>query len=237
MAVNNIPTSVPSAMAGVPIADKGGNITTGWYQLIVALWNRTGQAPTSVKQVLIAASNLLPAWGFLDGASFNNQNPNAVFAGPAMGPPAAPSFRALATADLASLDGQYPGSTDGFLATIGNIGEVISSQVPGLALASGVVTDVTSIALTTGDWDVWANIGFTGSTSAIKAWISTTSATDPGQPNQGAYLQIPAGQGANAMFPVGMITLQLQQPATVYLTAQVTGTPAASGFLVARRRR
>lgn len=107
---------------------------------------------------------------------------------------------------------------------------------------------MTSINLTAGDWDVWANVGTAPAggttTSIIRAWINTASATDPGAPNAGAYVleQQAIGAGLGQVMPVGMtrITVPAGPAQAVYLSAQVTfavPTLGAYGSLQARRAR
>jgi hypothetical protein len=181
-----------------------------------------------------------PEWGLLGGANFPDQLPNTLFAGPASGVSVAPSFRTLVTADLTSVAGAIPGAKTNSDASAGNVGEYIFQQVASgaaVGLTTTDVADVASIALTAGDWDVWALIAFSAlPTSNARAWINSTSATDPGAPNNGAYLSV-GNQTVAA--PVGMERVSLNAPATLYLStvATFTGSLSAFGFLGARRAR
>ncbi len=77
------------------------------------------------------------------------------------------------------------GTTAGGNATTGYVGELISSVIPAasaVALTSTVITNVTSISLTAGDWDVYGNVCvLSGALNLYQclSWISTTSATQP----------------------------------------------------------
>lgn len=141
------------------------------------------------------------------------------------------------------------GTTTNDSAVAGSVGEVISSQVSagaGSALTSTVVADVTSISLTAGDWDVWGNIGFTpavGTTlTRIDGWISTTSATFPPFPNNGALtsMQLAFTVSTGPCLPVGQLRLSLSGTTTVYLTIYsefAVSTATSYGAIFARRRR
>lgn len=198
-------------------------------------------------QVLRAFNSTL-AWVFLDGKSFGSQLQNALFIAP-VGGAGDPTFRVLATADLDSVAGAIPGIGDGSAAVAGNVGETISQSVaPGSAivLTNATIADVTSVPLTPGDWDVWANIGIApgaGATmTSISAWINIGSAVDPGAPNGGAYVTSvpPAAFAAQQVLPVGSMTIETATNITAYLSTNVAfsgGTAGAFGAITARRRR
>jgi hypothetical protein len=128
------------------------------------------------------------------------------------------------------------------------VGEYIFSNItsPGVTLSTGTAADITSISLTPGDWDVWGNIvnGPAGGTTATQliAWISTTSATLPTAPNNGAEILITQAfaAGATQAYPVGQIRLSLAITTSVFLSIQQSFAVAgmtAYGFIGARRRR
>lgn len=146
--------------------------------------------------------------------------------------------------------GQLPGTTTNDNATAGNIGEYVSSSLaPGSAvsLTTNVTANITSISLTAGDWDVWGNVGFVaaGTTTANQygAYISTTSATIPPEPNGGAFSVLQgtfSGGVAQQTIPAGYTRISLAATTTVYLEAYATfsvSTMSAYGFIGARRAR
>ena len=206
-----------------------------------SLWN--GLAIGTTSQVLKVVGGF-PAWGFLDGTSFGSQTKNTIFAAPSA-VAGTPTFRTLASSDLTSVAGAIPGIIGGGTATAGNVGEIVTATVPNgsaVALTSTVAKDVVSITLTPGDWDVWATVGInTTSATLISAWINTTSATDPGAPNRGAYVLSapPAAFTSGQVFPVGMQTVEFGTSLPIYLSTNVTFAGAASAFgsIIARRRR
>ena len=139
------------------------------------------------------------------------------------------------------------GVTDGSNAAPGQIGEVISSVVvsPGVSLGNGVAANITSIALTAGDWDVQGEIWMSTIAPAIVSlvcWISPTSNTSgPQAALNGARFTIGGAAGFinNGAFPLRTARVSLSAPATYYLGATATGgaTNAAFGNIWARRMR
>lgn len=150
--------------------------------------------------------------------------------------------------------GQYPGEPTTGSATAGNVGEFVSSVIPAssaVSLTTSTTTNVTSISLTAGDWDVWGNVGYvpaatTNTTTYISA-INTTSATLPGttQPDKQHFTAYPnAGQviaSGNHVFSTTIQTrLSLSSTTTVFLIGRsdfTVSTQTAYGYIMARRRR
>lgn len=134
-------------------------------------------------------------------------------------------------------------------ASAGQVGQIVESTVlvgSAVSATSGVTLNVTSISLTAGDWDVWANVvtnpnAATTSTRMAGA-ISDTSAAFPTAPAGGAYsINIfSASAGANTAFGFGMTRVSISSTTTYYLVANVTfavNTMGVYGYLGARRRR
>lgn len=131
------------------------------------------------------------------------------------------------------------------------IGEIIVSEVlagSAVSLISGTPSNVTSISLTAGDWDVDGNVAFNANaattSTAYHSTIHTTSATLPTQPNKGAYNLIYSAGGFTAgslcTLPTGTIRYSLSSTTTVYLIAQssfAVNSMAAYGYIRARRVR
>jgi len=212
------------------MVERDGSPTPAWYSYFLSLNNATGGGSA----IIVSGNNFAP------------QAPNTVLIGPASGADAKPGFRRLEPADLISVEGQIPGIPSAVAPPAGAVGEYISNSVTGVALTTGVTANITSFLLTPGDWDLWGNFGTApaggASQTLIKAWISTISATDPGAPNGGAYLErgITSGEIAAQVASVGMAQLSIASGTTVFLSAAVTysgGTMSATAFLGARRRR
>lgn len=145
--------------------------------------------------------------------------------------------------------GQYLGTATNDTATAGNIGELISSEIlagSAVTVLTATPTDITSITLTPGDWDVkanFANVQTGGSTiSAFAAAASMVSVTFPASPNAGAYLAINQAftPSTNQSYPIGTIRTSVSSNTTVYLVGLLTftgGSQKGYGFLGARRVR
>jgi len=185
----------------------------------------------------------LGATGALSGAGFTNY-----FASPpAIGGTAANTgaFTTLSASGLIS-----PSSTVGIKGTAtndsaqaGSIGEYISSAVGAAGITSGTPSNVTSISLTAGDWDVGGSVRFTpaaGATpSSIAAGINTTSATLGGA---GTTTQFVGTMAAAQVQIINTPTfrISLSTTTTVYLVQNSGfsgGTETADGIIRARRIR
>ncbi len=147
-----------------------------------------------------------------------------------------------------SAGGQIPGTRTNDSASAGNCGEYISSTVlvgSAVSLVSGTATNITSISLTAGDWDVSGNIAFVGAAGTTAttgvATINTTSGTAPTIPGAGAYNRVVVSAvNSTIVLPTGSTRISLASTTTVYLigaSAFSGGTSTAYGFIGARRAR
>jgi hypothetical protein len=136
------------------------------------------------------------------------------------------------------------GVTNGSFAAIGSVGELIFSVIStSVSITTGVVSNLTSISLRPGDWDIWGNINYpaNGTTNLgnTAAWISTTSATPP---NNAFYAAMPSvGVSSSAVgFTVPGQPLNVTAPTTVYLSQVAVftlSTQTIVGTIYARCRR
>lgn len=135
------------------------------------------------------------------------------------------------------------GTTTNDNAAAGSVGEFVSSTVSaaGTALTTATATNLTSISLTAGDWDVWGNVFFTNTSAANilqQGWISSTSATAPD-----ASFIAQRSHNVNVFsggFCVPERRFSLSGTTTVYITANVSftgGGVSVCGGIYARRRR
>jgi len=141
------------------------------------------------------------------------------------------------------------GVTDGSDAASGQVGEYISAMVAAVSpvsLTNATPTNITSVALTAGDWDVRGLVVFRASAGTIATyiadWISAVSATVPPRPNDGAMaeLAISFPAGVTQSMPTGTARVSVGAPITVYLSCYTqfsVSTMGAYGFLGARRCR
>jgi hypothetical protein len=140
------------------------------------------------------------------------------------------------------------GFTDGSSAVSGYVGELISSIVPvasSVNMPSNTQTNITSISVPAGDWDIWGNVSIGAETTAfgMYGWTSTVSATIPDASLTSALnLNVSGGlimQG-NSGITVPMRPFQFSTTTTVYLSgiAEFTsGSVTMCGGIYARRRR
>lgn len=137
------------------------------------------------------------------------------------------------------------GTTTNNNAAAGSVGEFISSFKDSsnlTTLTTATVTNITSISLTAGDWDLWANANFTntGTASVFSSAISTVSATLPS-----THLITEATSATFSFTGVFSIPcpcqrLSLSSTTTVYLVVYAgfnTGTVKGFGGIYARRAR
>jgi hypothetical protein len=146
----------------------------------------------------------------------------------------------------ASNTGGIVGTATNNNAAAGQIGEFISSNIPGgsaISLTTNTGANITSISLTAGDWDLEGNVAFGGTTTALslaQGWINTVSATAPTTAAGYAISALPTGAGANANLPTGRLRISIAATTTVYLGTLAlfaSGTCLAYGFIGARRVR
>jgi hypothetical protein len=151
------------------------------------------------------------------------------------------------------------GVTDGSSAAAGNVGEYISSIIPfgsGISLTTGTATQITSVTLSAGDWDLDGEMFFgfpnTRTTTFYVGWLApTNSTTFPGTsvPGDGYdYGQILPGSGATGSTSTEPYTINglhtrvnITSPTTYYLMGYINFSPAGSmtgyGAIRARRTR
>lgn len=140
---------------------------------------------------------------------------------------------------------QLAGTLTNDAASAGNVGENPKTQVPigsPVAIVSTTITNISSLFLAAGDWDLYGEIGLTGTgtVTSVVGCLSTTSATT--DQNQGGDFRLPITQAAGADFvqSLGMRTVSIPVGgATVYLVGQATfsGSKNGFGFIGARRAR
>lgn len=151
-----------------------------------------------------------------------------------------------------SQTGGIIGTTTNNSANTGSVGEYLESFVSSLApvsLTAGVDTNITSLPIGAGDWDIWANIGLRvqgGVTVLLSSLggLNTTSGSLPGGANRigfdyGASGIVPVNDTSTA-YNVKALRQLSSSPTTIYLVVNAnftTGTCAAYGGLAARRRR
>ena len=151
-----------------------------------------------------------------------------------------------------------PSSTAGIIGTTtnndanaGSVGEYVSSYVPNGSAVSvatnGTTSNITSISLTAGDWDVSGVLGFTGiSGVSTVLWVGGNASSTSGgiAPAQGVQILLNSSTQisttADLVQALPVIRFSLSTTTTIYLVQRAsytTGTIAGFGLLRARRIR
>jgi len=178
------------------------------------------------------------------GFQFTNATgtPNALIVTPG----ANATTAAVLSASVPGYGVAIAGSNGGTQPLAGQVGEHLFSYTnTGSAtnLTTGVIANCGLINLTAGDWDVQGCFfigGTATSISGVRGWIHTVSATDPGTPNNGAYVVGPASVVSGQNFPMGQYRTVIGSTTSHYMSVIATfsgGTCTAYGALTARRRR
>lgn len=143
------------------------------------------------------------------------------------------------------------GTTTNDSASAGYVGEFVSANrayASPLALTNNIITNLTSISLSAGDWDVYGNVINNNSNDYIQylyAWTNTVSVTLPSEVNN-VGLTLFGSAGGNTVRSTQFSTIapyqrySLSTTTTIYLIAQTSsnaGTNNCSGSIYARRVR
>ena len=152
---------------------------------------------------------------------------------------------------LTGLTGGIVGTATNDSAAVGYIGEFLSSVVltaSAVPITTITATNITSVSLTAGDWDVWGTMwtkpaaGTITTTAAVA--VSQTSATLPTTPAIGGSFQQIRGLATAAtevcILGTGTTRISLAATTTIYLVGFIeftTSTMSAYGSLCARRVR
>ncbi|PRF97454.1 hypothetical protein C6Q14_28345 [Burkholderia ambifaria] len=134
--------------------------------------------------------------------------------------------------------GGIVGTTTNDNANAGSIGEYQTNTASGVALTNTVYTNVTTLSLSAGDWDIEGFCAYGGSGTGITAsvcGINGVSATNPGSPNSVTQF---VSSLSNQITWVSRFSLS--GTSTIYLGSQANftgGSVTVSGWLRARRVR
>jgi hypothetical protein len=125
------------------------------------------------------------------------------------------------------------------------VGEYVTATASGVSLSSGAVTNIASISLTAGDWDVSGVVRYNPSASTtMSGFLSGVSSTSATFGPLGSFtqfsVQIPAGAGTAEAISSPVTRFSLASTTTVFLIGDATfavSTLTADGFIRARRVR
>ena len=128
------------------------------------------------------------------------------------------------------------GVTDGSSAAAGEIGEYLTATSGSVALATTVWTNIISLPVPPGDWDLWGSIALTapGGANNFQGGIATVS----GGAAQEIVLSGPTATAFYGAIPARRVSVTVTT--TYYITSLVvfsSGTASAVGGLRARRAR
>jgi hypothetical protein len=134
------------------------------------------------------------------------------------------------------------GVVDGSSPAPGFVGELMTNSASGLAWGiGGAWSNVTSLNLTPGDWEITGSAMFTGTCQAWSVGLGTSSGALPNLVPQAAYSNVNMSSAINTN-PSGIAPpgrLNISTATTVYLIAAALGGTAgtAAGQIQARRMR
>lgn len=244
-----------------------GNVFLGFPAPVFVLNDSSGTNTASIRYQNAGVNT----WGVLSSSTSNNYLVNRYVSGSVVDTPlnisnstgavtmpdgitgspisgSTGSFTTLAASGLIT-----PSSTIGIKGTAtndsaqaGSVGEYQTASATSVSIpTSATATNVVSLSLPAGDWDVSGVIQFnpagTTTVSSVRSSISTTPAT-LGTFDQQNYLQVASGFGAGLaqIVPTPTTRISLSTTTTVYLVAFSafgTSTMTASGVIRARRPR
>ena len=145
---------------------------------------------------------------------------------------------ASGTGSVAATVVKVLGVTDGSDAAAGDVGEYVEGSGSGSTGSTDTYVNVSSIALTAGDWDIRAFVEFAGTLTQIVSLISTTNASATGTlPFTEMVFQGAFSDSCMSTMPV---RVSIASPTTYYLNAQAsfaTGSLSVDGGITARRIR
>lgn len=144
------------------------------------------------------------------------------------------------------------GTTTNDATSAGNVGQITSSVIADASkfgISNNTATNVTSISLTAGDWDVWGNVEVVSASTtvlnSVLGWISSTSASLPDASlinftQFGSTGISNVGTGVVCSVTPPSQRFSLSGTTTIYLSAFTTfttSTMSVEGGIYARRRR
>jgi hypothetical protein len=139
-------------------------------------------------------------------------------------------FRGL-TDQLATV---HRGVTDGSEANAGEVGEYMTASAS-LGLANNTTTNVVSLSLTAGDWDVSGTVTFTITGAASSHYGAGIDVL-----GMQMITTVPTGSGAWILSAGAPVRRNITATTTVWLVANAgftSGSVAAAGTITARRMR
>lgn len=233
------PTFRLLGLSDLPTQTGTGSIVLGTSPVIAT--------PTVTGGTFSSPALTTPLLGVASATSINK----VAFTAPATAATYAPANGTTTTTTTSTSigQGQYLATATNDNATAGNIGEYVASDIatPGSSITSGTPTNLTSISLGAGDWDVSCSITFVpaGTTTASfgiasLSTVSGTLDTTLGRQTVLAWAPNTAVSGTRFTAAVFPSRFSLSTTTTVYCVGNVsfaTSTMTFYGNLHARRVR
>jgi hypothetical protein len=133
------------------------------------------------------------------------------------------------------------GVTDNSAAAAGYVGEYQTSYVASLGITNSVYTNITTLTLSAGDWDVWGQVSIsTGvANTNFQAWVSAASNTTPALSSGGYAALVGPSSAVGTCLQTGVQRIAVA-PGGAIIYLGTYGSPnnySIAGTLMARRRR
>lgn len=134
------------------------------------------------------------------------------------------------------------GVTDGSDAATGEVGEYLSATQTSNTMTNGIVSNIASLTLTAGDWDVEGVISSYNSSAALSYFVSGLNTTSGANPAFPYVVQLTLAFSSAGVQRAATPTRRVSVSAStvIYLIAQVgftSGSTSCDGFIRARRIR
>lgn len=212
------------------------NLDGGTLNYILGVWNGSGPVTTSY----ISNYSTYMTWGDASGRGIVFGAGSSLSSVEILGP--ADNYGVIFRGEI-KIAG-IVGVTDGSDATAGNVGEYAHSELAAgsaLSLSTGTTTNITSLSLQPGDWDIEGNVNFVvngAAATSVAGGFSSSSAT---LPTDGTEVY----SGAGAALTNDSVTLprrrfSLSTSTVIYMVGLPVftgGSVAGFGSMTARRVR
>ena len=247
----------PFMFPGAPGGKSVQNPTTSTYSLVIS----DGGQANKTQDIVVSGGSLsdknatalaggVPIVNLVfDGANVQNvtvDNPGMDVSGTTVS--SYINSATLANRIFVNYNNNLAGTPTNDEAASGYVGEFVTNTGTAVSVTTGSNTDICSISLSAGDWDVWGTVAIipagTTSTTFAAGWVSTSSVTFPTQPSPtvNAWVGSITGGGVQGYWNVNpsCTRIKLSAGATVYLSCYATftiSTLTVDGVIMARRRR
>lgn len=208
--------------------------------LPIQLLNPAGS--TSGQAIISTGASTAPTWGSVSAAALTGLVP-VVNGGTGVGTSTGSGSLVLGTSPTITTP-NIVGVANGSNAAAGSVGEYVTATGTAVSMTNATPTNVTSISLTAGDWDVFGNVQFIAAASTVivnmQSGINTVTSTLPVSPNEAITTGVTFSANAQFSQVVPRQRLSLSGTTTVFLVVQAgfnTSTLTTTSYIAARRVR